>query len=368
MRKRRMVRHILGHILGLCGVFLFGILCFAVAYGTTSFFYQMLGKHPHDFIQQLINSVFSSFIFFATMLIIGNMMIPKRMALFNVMIEAMKRIAKGDFNVNLEVDERYRGPFGQVLESLNEMAVELSHMEQMRQEFISNVSHELQSPLTSISGFAKVLQKEELSPEVRKNYLSIIETESIRLSKICENLLKLTSLESEHHPFEPKRYRLDKQIRNIILACEPHWLEKELEMDISLEEVNIVADEDLMSQVWVNLIHNSIKFTPNGGTISIYLEQSENQAIATVKDTGIGIAEEDQPHIFERFYKADKSRNRTSGGSGLGLSIVKKIIDMHKGSVRVQSKLGKGSSFIVKIPIIDYPDHHSHRLMVDAQK
>jgi signal transduction histidine kinase len=223
-------------------------------------------------------------------------------------------------------------------------------MEKMRQEFISNVSHEIQSPLTSISGFARALRDTRLSEEERAHYLDIIETESIRLSKMSDNLLKLTSLESEHHPFEPKRYRLDKQLRAVVLACEPLWLDKSIDMDVSLEEGEIDADPDLMNQVWGNLIHNSIKFTPRGGTIGVELQFRDGEAAVRISDTGIGIGEEDLPRIFERFYKADKSRNRAGGGSGLGLSIVKKIVDLHHGSIDVQSRPGEGTVFTVRLP------------------
>ena len=231
------------------------------------------------------------------------------------------------------------------------MAVELNQMEQMRQEFISNVSHEIQSPLASISGFAKVLKRSELTPEERERYLTIIETESLRLAHLSDNLLKLTSIESDHYPFEAKTYRLDQQIRKIILSCEPQWVAKSLELDVSLDEVEVFADEELMNQVWINLINNSIKFTPSGGSVTIQLRQYGEKAEVTVADTGLGICEEDQEYIFERFYKADKSRNRTPGGSGLGLSIAKKIIEMHKGTIDVQSKIDKGTTFSIALPI-----------------
>ncbi|WP_246067449.1 sensor histidine kinase [Paenibacillus koleovorans] len=269
-------------------------------------------------------------------------------------VEAMRRMAKGDFDVKLDADPR-RGPFGAIAKSLNDMAEELSEMEKMRQEFISNVSHEIQSPLTSISGFTRALYNEQLERNDRLRYLSIIETESKRLSRLSDNLLKLTSLESQHHPFERRRFRLDKHLRTIVLACEPQWVEKEIEMDVSLEALEIAADEALLSQVWINLINNSIKFTPHGGTIGISLEREEHSAVVRIWDTGPGIPEEDRPHVFERFYKADKSRTRTgtSVGSGLGLSIVKKIIDMHGGTVTVGLVNGQGSGalFTVKLPL-----------------
>ena len=167
------------------------------------------------------------------------------------------------------------------------------------------------------------------------HYLGIIEKESARLSKLSENLLKLTSLESDHHPFERRRYRLDKQLRSLILACEPQWHDKGIDMDVSLEDVSIEADEDLLSQVWLNLLHNSIKFTPAGGTIGVRLKRNGQEA-----------------HIFERFYKADRSRDRSTGGSGLGLAIVKRIVEMHTGSVAVQSAPGTGTTFTVRLPAL----------------
>ena len=242
-------------------------------------------------------------------------------------------------------------PFGKFVEGINHMAIELNQMEQMRQEFISNVSHEIQSPLASISGFAKVLKRSELTPDKRERYLNIIETESLRLAHLSDNLLKLTSIDSDHYPFEARLYRLDQQIRKTILACEPQWIAKSLVLDVSLDEVAIFADEELMNQVWINLINNSIKFTPSGGTLTIDLCQLGETAVVTVDDTGIGISEEDQDFLFERFFKADKSRNRTRGGSGLGLSIVKKIVDMHNGTITVKSKLGEGTRLSISLPI-----------------
>ncbi|TQR44650.1 ATPase [Paenibacillus popilliae] len=231
------------------------------------------------------------------------------------------------------------------------MADSLGEMEQMRQEFISNVSHEIQSPLTSIRGFARALQSEELSEEERLNYLQIIEMETMRLSKLSENLLKLTSLESEHHPMEMKRYRLDQQLRNIALISEPQWLGKRIELDLNVDKMEITADEEMLSQVWMNLVHNAIKFTPEGGAIHIEARMSNGTVEVCITDSGIGIDEEHIPHLFERFFKADVSRNRTIAGNGLGLSIVQKIVQLHSGDIQVSSRKGEGSTFCVKLPL-----------------
>jgi signal transduction histidine kinase len=230
------------------------------------------------------------------------------------------------------------------------MALELNQIEAMRQEFISNVSHEIQSPLTSIRGFARALQNDNLSRQDRNHYLGIIETESMRLSKLSDDLLALASLEAENPRFEPKPYRLDKQIRRLILACEPQWTEKVLDMEVSLDEAEIAGDEDLLSQVWMNLLHNSIKFTPQGGRVCVELRRRDGSVAFTIADTGIGIAEDDLARVFERFFKADTSRQRAKGGSGLGLSIAKKIVEMHRGTISVESRLETGTTFTVRLP------------------
>lgn len=181
--------------------------------------------------------------------------------------------------------------------------------------------------------------------------MEIIEGEARRLSQLSDNLLKLSSLEGEQQGFVTDRYRLDRQLRTIVSACEPQWLAKNIQVSLELAAVEIVATEDLLSQVWTNLLHNSIKFTPDSGAITITLNAAEQEATVNISDTGVGISETDQLRIFERFYKADKSRNRALGGSGLGLSIVKRILDIHKGSVSVQSQLGQGSTFTVHLPL-----------------
>ena len=248
--------------------------------------------------------------------------IAGQMRVFGPIISAMDKIAQGDYNVRLddEIHKRLQAhePVGTLMKSINTMASGLSELEKMRQEFISNVSHEIQSPLTSIHGFAKVLQNDALSSEERHHYLSIIEAESTRLSRITDNLLKLAALESDQMRFEPKAYRLDKQIRDLILSSEPQWLAKEIEMDVALEELVVSADEDLLSQVWINLLHNSIKFNNRKGKVEIRLYNQSGKIICSIADTGQGIGKENLGHIFDRFYKADPARKSSMGGSGLG--------------------------------------------------
>ena len=335
-------------------VFLSGII--TVTHVLTSFIYQSTGITLPAALAQAIDSVLGLFLSFLIILGLTSLFARKRWArqrsLFEPIVEAMERISKGDFSVRLgnDLDKHENEIFGELVNSVNNMAQELSQMERMRQEFISNVSHEIQSPLTSIRGFAQALHDDHLSTEERGHYLSIIENESTRLSRITDNLLRLASLESDRVKFEPKPFRLDKQIRNLILTCEPQWAGKGIDMDVSLEEVTVTADEALLSQVWMNVVNNSIKFTPAGGSVYVVLHQQGGKIVFKITDTGCGISEQDQAHVFERFYKADKSRERSNEGSGLGLSIVKKIVEMHKGTVDLESKLGTGTAIIISLP------------------
>jgi two-component system, OmpR family, phosphate regulon sensor histidine kinase PhoR len=354
VKKSKIILRSIGATISLL---IFMSILFSGAFFLTAYFYNRTGWNPSAYLKQIINSILG--IIFVIAIASGMFRIARARGwaqqnrLLTPIIDALARIAKGDFTVRLDNNfgERENELFGELVTSVNRTALELDQMETMRQEFISNVSHEIQSPLTSIRGFAQALQNDRLSQEERNHYLGIIETESRRLSRITEDLLKMAALESEHATLEPRPYRLDKQIRRLILTCEPQWTEKKIDMEVDLEEIEITADEDLLSQVWNNLIHNSIKFTPSGGKIGVILRRLVDKVEFTITDSGIGISAVDQERIFERFFKADKSRTQSNGGSGLGLSIAKKIVDMHQGSISVQSQVGAGSIFTVTLPI-----------------
>jgi two-component system, OmpR family, phosphate regulon sensor histidine kinase PhoR len=326
----------------------------AAAFFATSTIYARLGQSPGPLASQIVNLLLG--LLFAVLIIwiltyfSRSKLAAKQMGVFSPIIEAMERIAKGDFTVRLEDTYDDRNFVGTLVKSVNTMAVELDQMEKMRQEFISNVSHEIQSPLTSIRGFAQALRNDQLGPADRQHYLTIIETESMRLSKLSDNLLKLAALDAENVALQSQRYRLDRQLRTVVLACEPQWSIKQIGVDLELQELTITADEDMLSQVWTNLIHNGIKFTPAGGSLCIELCQRDGQILCSIADTGIGIAPEDQPLVFERFFKADRSRERALGGSGLGLAIARKIVELHGGTIAISSALGAGTTFTVCLP------------------
>ncbi|MBP1995838.1 sensor histidine kinase [Paenibacillus eucommiae] len=263
--------------------------------------------------------------------------------------DAAGRMAQGNFDVQLRTNRK--DEIGQLNASFNEMAQELAKLDRMRREFVANVSHEIQSPLTSISGFAKALKQKRMSEESRMYYLTIIEEESERMSRISQNLLRLSSLQHDRHPVQSAAFRLDEQLRNVVIALDPQWSGKEISVELDLEPVTVHADEDQLSQVWTNLLGNGIKFTPVRGRIRIRAYAHGRSAVVRITDNGIGIPEDQRTDIFKAFHKADKARDRAVSGSGLGLSIVKQIVDIHEGEIRVDGEPGGGSIFTVKLPL-----------------
>lgn len=259
--------------------------------------------------------------------------------------EATRRVAKGDYQVRVNL--RRKDEIGELSRNFNRMIGELSKIEAMRQEFVSNVSHEIQTPLTSIRGFAGAL-RDSASPE-QVRHLTIIEQESERLSKLSSNLLKLASLDVVKLHMVP--FRLDEQIRMSVASCVPLWTEKNIDLSADLDKITFNGDEDLLSQVWINLLSNAIKFTPEQGNIYITLTQDQQWIKVSVQDTGCGITPEHLEHIFDRFYKVDTSRTSVTGGNGLGLSIVQKIIGLHGGRIEGNSEDGQGTTMTVFLPL-----------------
>ncbi|CAG7655054.1 sensor histidine kinase [Paenibacillus allorhizosphaerae] len=262
--------------------------------------------------------------------------------------EATQKVAKGDYNIRLQREGN--DELGVLSQQFQHMANELNQVEQMRQEFVSNVSHEIQTPLASISGFISILQTDGLSEQEQLRCMEIIRQESMRLSRLSDNMLRLAVLDSKYHPFHPALVQLDRQLRHIVVAAEPQWTAKKLQIRLDLPKTAVMADEDLLNQVWQNIFHNSIKFTPEGGDISIEVRPRGGEVTVTFRDNGIGIAEEDRKRIFERFFKGDKSRNRDAEGSGLGLAIVRRVIDLHSGRIEVDSRSGGGTAVTVILP------------------
>jgi signal transduction histidine kinase len=263
---------------------------------------------------------------------------------------ATRRIASGDFNVELNIKQT--GELGTLARSFEEMMHDLQQLEQMRREFVTNVSHEVQSPLTSISGYAIALKQVDIADNDRNRYLDIIIAEAERMSKMSDSLLKLSLLESQSQQMRPTALRLDEQIRRIIVAIQPQWSTRNIRFELQLPTVILSADHDLLNQVWTNILGNSIKFSKDGGIIEVSIKQDIKNVTVRISDSGIGIALEDQKRIFERFFKADRSHSRKYEGSGMGLAIVKQIVSLHQGDIRVESEPGRGTTFMVTLPII----------------
>ena len=261
---------------------------------------------------------------------------------------AMRKIADGNYDVKLVTGEDGK-EFAQLEKDFNAMVTQLKNNEYLHKDFSSNISHEFKTPLAIIKGYADLLQSDNLSEEERKLYSGQIAQESARLTSLTSNLLKLSSLDYNETHMKRSQFSLDEQIRQVVLAMEAKWSAKNIRMDLELKDIDFTGEEELMNQVWMNLIDNAVKFTPEGGKITVMTVKTKEQISVTVEDDGIGMSEETMNHVFEQFYRGD-TENRYEG-SGLGLSLVQRIVHLHDGSVLVESVQGSGSIFMVTLPV-----------------
>ncbi len=264
----------------------------------------------------------------------------------NKLINAMNRLSGGDFSTRIEFGKLELGK--EIADSFNTMASELEKTEQLRSEFINNFSHEFKTPIVSIAGFAKLLKKDNISQEQKQEYLSVIEEESLRLAQMATAVLDLTKIENQEILTDIKSYNLSEQIRTCILMLEEKWTQKDLNLVLDFDEHNITANEDMLKQVWINLIDNAVKFTPKNGTVDVSVIRSADCIEVKVFNSGSFIPEESKDKIFKKFYQADESHS--SQGNGIGLAVVKKIIELHKGKIQVESN-AEGTFFKVSLPI-----------------
>lgn len=314
--------------------------------GTKAMFVEALTPPSASFlIKWALNFVTYSLITGSLFILIASMFLVRPI---KKLTKATRRIAAGDFNVKLNIKQT--GELGTLARSFEEMMHDLLQLEQMRREFVTNVSHEVQSPLTSISGYAMALKQEDIAVNERSRYLDIIITEAERMSKMSDSLLKLSLLESQSQQIRPVTLRLDEQIRRLIVAIQPQWSTRNIRFELNLPTVILLADHDLLNQVWTNILGNSIKFSKDGGIINVSIKQDIKNVTVRISDTGIGISLEDQKRIFDRFFKADRSHSRKYEGSGMGLAIVKQIVSLHQGDIRVESEPSRGTTFIVTLP------------------
>lgn len=264
-------------------------------------------------------------------------------------IEAINQVATGDFSVRVKTD--YSFPeLGELAGHFNKMVQELGSIESLRNDFAANISHEFRTPLAAIEGYTTLLQDHSLSEAERDEYVHIIIDSVRQLSNLSGNILAMSRLEKQEIVINKTRYCLDEQLRQAILLLEPLWDEKKLDLDINLDAAWYYGNADMLMQVWLNLLHNAIQYTPKNGTISVYLktEKSPPSVRVTISDTGIGMDEATMAHIFDKFFRRDKN---VSAGNGLGLPMVKRILELNRGLISVKSRPDEGSSFTVTLPL-----------------
>ena len=266
-----------------------------------------------------------------------------------VITEATERIMQGDFSVRIApMHGAGMEGFNQIGMAINAMAAELSGTETLRTDFIANVSHELKTPLAVMGNYATMLQRPGITEQEKNEYAKAISEAARKLAQLITKILKLNKLENQQIFPQPQEFDLGEQLCECLLQFEDAWEAKSLEIETNIEDdVQIKSDPELLSLVWNNLISNAVKFTPDGGTIGVSLKMVDNTVIVQVRDTGCGMKPEVGRHIFEKFYQGDTSH--ATQGNGLGLALVKRVIDILNGEIGVQSVYGEGSAFTVKL-------------------
>lgn len=267
----------------------------------------------------------------------------------NELINKMNRLASGDFKTRLHFGQTMSShpAVKELTASFNTMAEELENTEMLRGDFINSFSHEFKTPIVSIMGFANLIESGDLTEEQRGRYARAIREESLRLSVMASNVLSLSKVENQTILTEISHFNLSEQIRSALLLLEEKWSGKGIELQIDFDEYFIEANEELLKQVWINLIDNAVKFAPAGGTVGLDVLPQGDSLCVTVRNTGSEIPPEKQEKIFHKFYQADESR--ATRGNGIGLAIVKRIVELHQGEIGVVSENGV-TAFTVTLP------------------
>ncbi len=255
----------------------------------------------------------------------------------NAIINAMNRLASGDYKTRLHFGKHLgKHPTAvEISRSFNNLAEELDRTEILRSDFINNFSHEFKTPIVSIAGFAKLLKHGNLTEEQKAEYIDIIEEESLRLSSMATNVLNLTKVENQTILTGVSEYNLSEQIRNCFLLLENKWSRKNITPELDFGEYSISANEEMLKQVWINLIDNAVKYGDEGTSVRVGITETENHIHISVSDTGVEIPPELKEQIFRKFYQADESHS--SEGNGVGLAVVKAIVKLHNGDITVSS-------------------------------
>ena len=268
------------------------------------------------------------------------------------LIAANEEIRQGNFRVRMS-EQTAIGELSNLMHSFNSMAGELEATELFRNDFINSFSHEFKTPIVSIRGFARQLQKDNeahtLTDEQRKEYTDIIAYEADRLARLSSNILTLTKFENQQIVTDKTEFYLDEQIRRTVLLLEKEWTAREITIDLELDEIKYHFNEEMLAQMWLNLIGNAIKFSHIGGTVLVRCQKERECICVEIADSGEGMDEETLHKIFDKFYQGDTSHR--SEGNGLGLSVVKRIAELANADITVRSEPGKGTVFSVKLPL-----------------
>ena len=266
-----------------------------------------------------------------------------------VLIDAMKELAGGNLNVRINMDDpMYPIEFTDFAERFNETAKELASIEMLRSDFVNNFSHEFKTPIASIRGFAKLLKNGNLTPEEEEEYLDIMISESDRLSELATNVLNLSKIQNQMIITDGAFFDMGEQVRRVILMMESGWAGKNLELEIDIDDIIFYGSQELLSQIWLNILDNAVKFSSSGGKLRIKLLDQEDMVVFKVRDFGCGMDPETKARMFDKFFQGDYSR--ATGGNGLGLAIVDRIVSLHQGKISVDSEPGKGTSIAIILP------------------
>lgn len=269
------------------------------------------------------------------------------------LINQMNRLAAGDFKVRLDFGKLLspNPVFDELSESFNKMAEELDHTEVLRSDFINNFSHEFKTPIVSIAGFAKLMRKGSLTEEQKTEYLAIIEEESLRLASMATNVLNLTRVENQTILTDISSFNLSEQLRSCILLLADKWEKKNLDFKVDFREYTVSGNEELLKQVWINLIDNAIKFSPKGGEVKLRIVEDGGTISVNIINAGEEIPSKEQARIFNKFYQADTSHS--AEGNGIGLAVARRVTELHGGTISVESENGQ-TRFTVMLPIKTY--------------
>ena len=265
--------------------------------------------------------------------------------------DGIERMSKGDYQYRVHVPGK--GEMAQLAAAFNQMSEQVHNLDEARNQFVSNASHELKTPLATIKILVEsMMYQDDMDPQLRREFLGDIDREIDRLSSVVGDLLTLVHIDSHKLRLRREMMVFAETVRESVKRLQP--LAKKRGQEISVEITDpceMFADPGKLAQVCYNIIENAIKYTPDGGKITVRLRRMGRDAVLDISDTGVGIPEEDLAHVFDRFYRVDKARSRDTGGTGLGLSIVQQIVRLHAGSVTVQSKRGEGTTFTVQLPV-----------------